>query len=132
MVNSLLKGIFKLYKIPLAEHEDVNRFINKHYPLALIDEYFELDYELFYEWVIKSDEVHQFLMEYFDIQTRYNAMKIYCVYLAEFELIFDCNKLDDERVKKEVLKKYKDDKSVFMYFSKDQTYSTETTTVNKA
>jgi Mor family transcriptional regulator len=61
----------------------------RHFPLVLSDEYFEISYEEFYEWISKNDEVQAFLMEFFDIQTRYNAMKAYIKYLSEFENIFD-------------------------------------------
>jgi len=36
-------------------------------------------------------------MEFFEIQTRYNAMKVYVKFLAEFEEIFDKNILKLEK-----------------------------------
>lgn len=61
----------------------------------LTDELFEITFDEFNEWISKDDEVHSFLMEFFDMQTRYNAMKAFIKYLSEFELIFDKNKQDD-------------------------------------
>jgi hypothetical protein len=46
-------------------------------------------YEEYYDWLASNDEVQAFLIEFFDIQTRFNAIKVYVKYLAEFEMIFD-------------------------------------------
>jgi hypothetical protein len=67
----------------------------KHFPLVLSDEFIEITFEEFSDWVSKSDEVHSFLMEFFDMQTRYNAMKSFIKYLSEFELVFDVHKQEN-------------------------------------
>ncbi len=131
LIKAVIYSIFRLSKIPLPDDEEIVILLNRCFPSVLTDEYFEVDYEEFYEWVGKNDEVHGFLMEFFEIQTRYNAMKSYIKYIAEFELIFETHKIEDEKKKKEIVKKYViNDRSNYMLFSKDDTYSSEAIYVN--
>jgi hypothetical protein len=60
-------------------------------------------------------------MEFFEIQTRFNAMKAYIKYLSEFENIFDKLKLDEEamKAKKDLIRKGNINKSTYMPFSYD-------------
>jgi hypothetical protein len=131
LIKSVIYSIFHLCKINLPDDEEFSNLLQRHFPLVLSDEYFEIAYEDFFEWVSKNDEVHSFLMEFFDIQTRYNALKAYIKYLSEFELIFDSQQIDDEALKgkKDYSKKNIFDKSNFMLFSKDEVNSNDTHTV---
>jgi hypothetical protein len=82
--------------------------------------------------VEKNDEVHEFLMEFFDIQTRYNAMKVFVKYLSEFEAIFDKNKVEIDQLKsnKALYKKLNlFGFSKFMVFSKDESNQSHMTSV---
>lgn len=103
----------------------------KHFPLVFTDEYYELSYEEFEEWIAKNDEVHSFLMEFFDLQTRYNAMKAYIKYLSEFEFIFDSKKTCDQIVLKKCLQRKNSllDRSSFSLFSKDEVNPSDITEV---
>jgi hypothetical protein len=92
LIKSVIYCIYKLCKIPIPSDEDIKNLLCKHFPLVFTDEYYELSYEEFEEWIAKNDEVHSFLLEFFDLQTRYNAMKAYIKYLSEFEFIFDKHK----------------------------------------
>ncbi len=126
LIKSVVYGIFHLSKIPIPNDEEIIILLNKHFPTVLSDEYFEIEYEEFFEWVGKNEEVHNFLMEFFEMQTRYNAMKSYIKYITEFELIFEANKIEDERKKREILKKYVvNDKLNYMLFSRDESYVSE-------
>ncbi len=119
-------------KIKLPDDDEIKYFLKRYFPLALTDDYYEIEYEEYYEWVEKNDEVHEFLMEFFDIQTRYNAMKVFVKYLAEFELIFDNNKVEIEELKsnKALYKKLNLlGMSKFMVFSKDESHLSHMTTV---
>lgn len=92
LIKSVIYCICKVCKIPIPSDDDIKILLCKHFPLVFTDEYYELSYEEFEEWIAKNDEVHCFLLEFFDLQTRYNAMKAYIKYLSEFEFIFDKNK----------------------------------------
>jgi hypothetical protein len=123
LIKSTIYGIFRVCKIPLPHDDEIKNLLSRHFPLVFTDEYFELTFEEFGEWVSKNDEVHSFLMEFFELQTRYNAMKAYIKYLSEFEYIFDSNKIDDEAIKAKKLPRKSNifDKSNFMLFSKEET-----------
>ena len=133
LIKSAIYSIFKICKLQLPEDDEIRILLQKHFPLVLIDEFFELPYEDFNDWVSKNDEVHAFLMEFFDIQTRYNAMKAYIKYLSEFEMIFDAN-VNKEREfaspNKEFTRKGNIfDKSSFMLFSKEEGGHSESNSV---
>ncbi len=132
LIKSVIYSIFHLCRIKLPEDEEIKNFLNRHFPLCLSDEYYEIEYEEFYEWVCKNDEVHEFLMEFFEIQTRYNAMKVFVKYLSEFELIFDSNKVDLEELKsnKALHKKLNlFGISKYMFFSKEDASTSHLTSV---
>ena len=131
LIKSIVYCIHRICKIPLPSDEEIKNLLIKHFPLVFTDEYYELSYEEFEEWVAKNDEVHSFLMEFFDLQTRYNAMKAYIKYLSEFEFIYDSHKLNETKnTKKGFMRKNSLlEKGSFSLFSREVVNSTEFTEV---
>ncbi len=131
LIKSIVYCIHRICKIPLPSDEEIKNLLIKHFPLVFTDEYYELSYEEFEEWVAKNDEVHSFLMEFFDLQTRYNAMKAYIKYLSEFEFIYDSHKLNETKNTKKGLMRKNSllEKSSFSLFSREVVNSTEFTEV---
>ena len=131
LIKSIIYCIHRICKIPLPSDEEIKNLLIKHFPLVFTDEYYELSYEEFEEWVAKNDEVHSFLMEFFDLQTRYNAMKAYIKYLSEFEFIYDSHKLNETKnTKKGFMRKNSLlEKGSFSLFSREVVNSTEFTEV---
>jgi len=127
LIKSIIYCIHRICKIPLPSDEEIKNLLIKHFPLVFTDEYYELSYEEFEEWVAKNDEVHSFLMEFFDLQTRYNAMKAYIKYLSEFEFIYDSHKLNDTKNTKKGLVRKNSllEKNSFSLFSREEVNSTE-------
>lgn len=76
-------------KVP--NNSEIKEFLLKNFPIILMDDYFELRFEDFCDWVKKNNEVQNFLIEFFDIQTKENAMKAFLKYFVEFQNIFDVN-----------------------------------------
>jgi Ca2+-binding EF-hand superfamily protein len=97
LIKSSIYGIFRLCKIEIPNDDEIRNLLYHHFPSVLNDDFFELDYDEFYEWMSKNDEVQSFLMEFFEIQTRYNAMKAYIKFLSEFEAIFDSNVIHEDQ-----------------------------------
>lgn len=89
LVKTSLYSICKICKIKVPNDTEMGEFINKCFPLIFEDEDFSLTFSDFSTWISKNDEVHCFLVEFFDIQTKDNAMKTFLKYLVEFESIFD-------------------------------------------
>ncbi len=131
LIKSVIYSIYKICRIPLPNDDELKLLLSKHFPLVFTDEYYELAFGEFEEWISKNDEVQSFIMEFFDLQTRYNAMKTYIQYLSEFEYIFDSNKLNDPKIMKKMpLRKSSIlDKTTFMLFSKEDINLNEMTEV---
>ena len=89
MIKTSLYSIFKICKIKVPNDTEIGEFINKSFPLIFEDDEFSLSFSDFSTWISQNDEVHEFLVEFFDIQTKDNAMKVFLKYLVEFESIFD-------------------------------------------
>ena len=89
MIKISLYSIFKICKIKVPNDTEIGEFINKSCPLIFEDDEFSLSFSDFSSWISQNDEVHEFLVEFFDIQTKDNAMKVFLKYLVEFESIFD-------------------------------------------
>lgn len=80
-------------KVP--NDSEIKEFLLKNFPLILMDDYFELPFDNFIDWIKKSHEVQGFLIEFFDIQTKENAMKAFLKYFVEFQNIFDVNSVKE-------------------------------------
>ncbi len=78
---------------------DIKNLLDDHFNFSYDESSFELEYDEFFEWMSKNDQVQAFLLEFFEIQTRHSAMLSYINFLNEFERIFDDNKLQDEDFK---------------------------------
>lgn len=122
LIKCVLNSVLKFSKVLPPSDLQYYEFLKVKCPLCLDEpDEFELDFEEFYDWVNGDEEIQHFLIENFDIQTRYHAMKSYLKYLSEFEKLFDRNveTTMDSKLLKNLHKKSK--AKVNMPFSKDIT-----------
>lgn len=108
LIKSIVYSLMKVSQLPVPSDEEVIEFLKIKCPTCLESfDSFEINFNEFHDWVNGDDEIQYFLIEIFDIQTRYHAMKAYLKYLSDFEKIFDENiKHDiDSKILKTLYKK---------------------------
>lgn len=83
--------------------------------------YLRINFENFYEFINGEDDIQNFLIDNFDIQTRFHAVNSYLKYFYEFEKIFDINieVSMDSQLLKIIEKKSKIDKEAFSVLGKE-------------
>ncbi len=104
IIKSTFHSIFKLCKIKVPSNKEIGEYINKKFPLIFEDQNFKISFPEFSKFISKDSEIQNFLIEFFDIQTRDNAMKVFYKYYVQFESIFSQYATDEKKQKCQISK----------------------------
>ena len=104
IIKSTFNSIFKLCKIKVPSNKEIGEYINKKFPLIFEDQNFKISFPEFSKFISKDSEIQNFLIEFFDIQTRDNAMKVFYKYYVQFESIFSQYATDEKKQKCQISK----------------------------
>ena len=81
LIKSVLNSVYKVCKVDIPTDDEYLEFLKSKCAGCLYNEDFEINFEDFYDFVSGEEEIQNFLIENFDIQTRFHAMKSYIKYL---------------------------------------------------